>query len=104
MLALARQWFLAAVVVALAALPAAAQQTEKVEIFIANNRSEAITMRFDYAFRQYTWNLIQANVAAGDDAAAATCHVTIFSAVYTVQTRRERRERMGRTSFAAAVP
>ncbi len=67
MVAFARQWFFAAVLVALTTLPVAAQQDEKVEIFIANNRSEAITMRFDYAFRQYTWNLIQANVAANDD-------------------------------------
>ena len=38
------------------------------------------------------------------EAAVATCHVTIVSAVYTVQTRRERRERMGRTRCTAAVP
>jgi hypothetical protein len=50
-----------------AAGTAAAQTAEKVEINIFNNRREAITMRFDYAFRDYTWNLIQANVDADDD-------------------------------------
>ena len=32
-----------------------------------NNRSEAIVMRFDYAFRDYTWNLMEHTIDAGDD-------------------------------------
>ena len=45
----------------------AAAQEEKAEINIVNNRSEAVSMRFDYAFRQYTWNLIEAGIDASDE-------------------------------------
>jgi hypothetical protein len=46
---------------------AAFAQDEKAEVNIVNNRAEGVTMRFDYAFRQYTWNLIQAPIDAGDE-------------------------------------
>lgn len=47
------------------ATPAAA--ADKVEINVMNNRSEPIVMRFEYAFRQYTWKLMEHPVSAGDD-------------------------------------
>lgn len=65
--AFARHSILAAVLAIGATSPAAAQSDGKVEIYISNNRREAITMRFDYAFRQYTWNLIQHTVDSGDE-------------------------------------
>jgi hypothetical protein len=46
---------------------AAAQSGEKVEIVINNNRDENIVMRFEYAFRDYTWKLMEHTIAAGDD-------------------------------------
>ncbi len=52
---------------ALLAAGTAGAQEEKAEINIINNRSEAVAMRFDYAFRQYTWNLIRANIDANDE-------------------------------------
>ena len=50
-----------------ATTPAFAQQQEKVEINISNNRNEAVTMRFDYAFRDYTWQLIEHTIDAEDE-------------------------------------
>lgn len=46
---------------------AALAQEEKAQIDIVNERAEGVTMRFDYAFRQYTWNLIVARIDAGDE-------------------------------------
>ena len=48
-----------------AAAPAWAD--DKVEINIVNNRNEAVTMRFEYAFRDYTWKLIEHGVDAQDE-------------------------------------
>ena len=48
-----------------AAAPALA--AEKVEINVLNNRQEGIVMRFEYAFRQYTWKLIEHPIDAGHD-------------------------------------
>ena len=44
-----------------------ARADEKVEINVMNNRDEAIIMRFDYAFRDYTWKLMEHKIDAGDD-------------------------------------
>ena len=40
-----------------------AQSDEKAEITVSNGRNEPLVMRFDYAFRQYTWNLMKQEVA-----------------------------------------
>ncbi len=58
---------LCAVMLTLAAAPVFAQTQEKVEINVVNNRDEAITMHFDYAFRDYNWNLMQHTLEAGAD-------------------------------------
>jgi hypothetical protein len=49
------------------AAPAWAQSGDKAEINIINNRSEAVVMRFDYAFRDFTWNLIEHAIAPRDE-------------------------------------
>ncbi|TAL00489.1 MAG: hypothetical protein EPO08_13475 [Rhodospirillaceae bacterium] len=41
------------------ALPAQAQSEEKAEITVSNGRNEPLVMSFDYAFRQYTWKLME---------------------------------------------
>jgi hypothetical protein len=50
-----------------AAAPATAQSDGKAEINIINNRDEAVVMRFEYAFRDYTWKLMEHTVAAQDE-------------------------------------
>jgi len=57
-----------AAAVLLFSLPALAQSQEKAEIVVSNGRNEALTMRFDYAFRQYTWRLIEHVIEVGDEA------------------------------------
>ena len=52
--------------VGMIALPASAQD-EKVEINIVNNRKEAVVMRFEYAFRDYTWKLMEHTIDAQDE-------------------------------------
>jgi hypothetical protein len=50
--------------------PALAQSTpvqEKAEITVTNNRDEPVLMTFDYAFRQYTWNLVKHEISAQDE-------------------------------------
>jgi hypothetical protein len=49
------------------AVGAQAQDAEKAEINIVNERNEAVVMRFEYAFRQYTWKLIEHTIDAQDD-------------------------------------
>jgi hypothetical protein len=44
-----------------------AQDADKAEINIVNARNEAVVMRFEYAFRQYTWKLIEHTIGAQDD-------------------------------------
>ncbi len=51
----------------LAASPAFAQSEEKVEINIVNDRSEPIVMLFEYAFRDYTWKLMEHTIDAQDE-------------------------------------
>jgi hypothetical protein len=46
---------------------AAQAQDVKAEINILNNRDEPVVMRFDYAFRDYTWNLIEHSIDARDE-------------------------------------
>jgi hypothetical protein len=46
---------------------AAAQSAEKVEIIVSNNRAEEVTMKFEYAFRDYTWKLIEQAVKANGE-------------------------------------
>lgn len=55
------------VMLALAATPAFAQAQEKVEINIVNDRSEPVVMLFEYAFRDYTWKLMQHTIDAKDE-------------------------------------
>jgi len=50
----------------LLSLPAIAQ--EKAEIIVSNGRNEPLVMRFDCAFRQYSWRLIEHRIAVGDEA------------------------------------
>ncbi len=45
----------------------AQDEDEKAQIDIINNRNEKISMRFEYAFRQYTWTLIEHPIEAQDD-------------------------------------
>ena len=52
---------------ALAADPAAAQGQEKAEIIITNDSRGPVVMTFDYAFRDYTWNLITHEIPASDE-------------------------------------
>ena len=52
---------------AMVLLATPARADEKVEINVMNNRDEAIVMRFEYAFRDYTWKLMEHTVAAQDD-------------------------------------
>jgi hypothetical protein len=50
--------------------PALSQSTplqDKAEIFVANNRNEPVTMTFHYAFRQYTWSIMQHQIESQDD-------------------------------------
>ncbi len=61
------KWFIGIAVVACWAGTAAAQATEKIEIAIANNRNEPVTMQFKYAFRDYTWKLIEHVIDQDDD-------------------------------------
>jgi hypothetical protein len=42
-------------------------QEEKAEIQVFNNRHEPITMRFSYAFREYTWKLMDHRIDVGTD-------------------------------------
>ncbi|MBY0511515.1 MAG: hypothetical protein K2P94_15355 [Rhodospirillaceae bacterium] len=49
------------------AWPADARAQEKVEINVMNNRQEPVVMRFEYAFRQYTWKLMEHTIDGGDD-------------------------------------
>jgi len=46
----------------LAAAPALAQAEPKAEITVSNYRAEAITMAFDYVFREYKWNLMRRGI------------------------------------------
>ena len=46
---------------------ALAQDQQKAEINILNNRSEAVVMVFEYAFRSYTWKLIEHTIDADDE-------------------------------------
>lgn len=48
-------------------IAAPAQAAEKVEINVLNNRAEAIIMRFEYAFREYTWKLMEYKIDIGSD-------------------------------------
>lgn len=43
-----------------------ARAADKVEINVSNDRDEAIVMRFEYAFRDYTWKLMEHKIDAGD--------------------------------------
>ncbi len=56
-----------AALIVFAAQPAAAQTTDKAEITVTNNRRDDITMRFDYAFRNYHWNLMSHPVEGGGE-------------------------------------
>ena len=56
-----------AVAAALYAGAAHAQTTDKAEITIENSRTEAVTMRFAYAFRNYHWTLMTHDIAGGED-------------------------------------
>ncbi len=58
----------AILMIAACAAPAMAQAPqEKAEIRISNNRTDPITMRFSYAFRNYTWKLIEHSVSPLDE-------------------------------------
>jgi hypothetical protein len=50
----------------LSASAARAEDVQKAEINISNSRNEAVTMRFDYAFRDHTWKLIEHQIDADD--------------------------------------
>ena len=50
---------IAALCVLVLAVPAQAQETRKASITVSNGRAEALTMRFDYAFRDRTWRLME---------------------------------------------
>ena len=48
--------------------PALAQDAnQRAEIAVMNNRDEPVTMTFDYAFRQYSWNLLKHEIGPSDD-------------------------------------
>jgi hypothetical protein len=47
------------------AAQAAQAATEKSEIVVNNDRNEPVTMRFEYAFRNYTWKLVEEPMDAG---------------------------------------
>jgi hypothetical protein len=53
--------------VLLGAAPAWGQAQEKAEIVVSNGRNEPLVMRFDYAFRQYSWRLMEHEIAVGDE-------------------------------------
>ncbi len=44
-----------------------AQSQDKAAINIINSRNEAVVMRFEYAFREYTWKLIEHTIDPQDD-------------------------------------
>jgi len=50
----------------IAVAPACAQETEKAEITVANNRAAAVVMRFEYTFHGRSWRLMQHDVDGGD--------------------------------------
>jgi hypothetical protein len=54
-------------VAVLLAIATPAYADEKVEINVMNNRREDIVMRFEYAFRDYKWKLMEHTIEAGDD-------------------------------------
>lgn len=41
--------------------------SNRVEINVLNNRPEAVTMKFEYAFRQYKWKMMEHVIDGGDD-------------------------------------
>ena len=43
--------------------PAYAQNEEKAEIVVSNGRNEPLVMRFEYAFREHTWRLMEHEIA-----------------------------------------
>jgi hypothetical protein len=49
------------------ATAAHAQEERKATITVSNGRSEPLVMRFDYAFRDRTWNLMERPVPVGQD-------------------------------------
>jgi hypothetical protein len=44
-----------------------AQEDRKATITVSNGRSESLVMRFDYAFRDRTWRLMEQPVPIGED-------------------------------------
>jgi hypothetical protein len=62
-----RALIVTAMLAAFAAGPAAAQDQEKAEIIITNDSNTPVVMSFDYAFRDYTWNLITHEIPARDE-------------------------------------